>query len=704
MSTPTHQTGSRTPNRLIHETSPYLLQHAYNPVDWYPWGEAALALARQSDRPIMLSIGYSACHWCHVMERESFEDDATARLMNSLYVNIKVDREERPDLDSVYMQAVQSLTGHGGWPMTVFLLPDGTPFYGGTYFPPERRHGMPAFRDVLTSVANAYRTQRADVLQSGKQLREMIAPANLAPADASGLSLDVLRAAESAYAKTFDDVEGGFGRAPKFPQPANLEALLRIWRHTANPATLQMATLTLDRMAQGGMYDHLGGGFHRYSVDAVWLVPHFEKMLYDNAQLARVYLASWQATGNAFHRDVCREILDYVLREMTAPDGGFHATQDADSEGIEGKFFVWTPAEVAEVVGEEDARVVCAWFDVTDRGNFEHKNILHTARDREVVAKELGITVAQLDSTITRVRETLYQARESRVKPSRDDKVIVAWNGLMIRAFAEAGAILEDAGYLDAARHASEFILNTMASAGDETDPSGEFRLHRTFKDAQSRVNAFLEDYACLGAGLLALYEATGEVRWFLASQACASTIMKHFRDTEHGGFFDTSDFHETLVTRPKDLYDNAVPSGSSVACELVLRLAAFTGDDTDAAVARDLLARLAKPMTTHPGAFGHLLCALDFAVAKPVQVAIIGTENDPGATSLIREVHRVYCPNRIIGIARGDMDVVIAAEIVPLLAERIAIADRPTAYVCEQFSCQLPTNDPSVLASQLAR
>ena len=704
MSTPTHQTGSRTPNRLIHESSPYLLQHAYNPVDWYPWGEAALALARQSDRPIMLSIGYSACHWCHVMERESFEDDATARLMNSLYVNIKVDREERPDLDSVYMQAVQSLTGHGGWPMTVFLLPDGTPFYGGTYFPPERRHGMPAFRDVLTSVANAYRTQRADVLQSGQQLRAMIEPVNLAPADASGLSLDVLRAAESAYAKTFDEVEGGFGRAPKFPQPANLEALLRIWRRTANPATLQMATLTLDRMAHGGMYDHLGGGFHRYSVDAVWLVPHFEKMLYDNAQLARVYLASWQASGNAFHRDVCREILDYVLREMTAPDGGFHATQDADSEGIEGKFFVWTPAEVAEVVGEEDARIVCAWFDVTERGNFEHKNILHTARDREVVAKELGITVAQLDSTITRVRETLYQARESRVKPSRDDKVIVAWNGLMIRAFAEAGAILDDAGYLDAARNASEFILNTMASAGDESDPSGEFRLHRTFKDAQSRVNAFLEDYACLGAGLLALYEATGEVRWFLASQACASTIVKHFRDTEHGGFFDTSDFHETLVTRPKDLYDNAVPSGSSVACELVLRLAAFTGDDTDAAVARDLLARLAKPMATHPRAFGHLLCALDFAVAKPVQVAIIGTEDDPGATSLIREVHRVYYPNRIIGIARGDMDVVIAAEIVPLLAERIAIADRPTAYVCEQFSCQLPTNDPSVLASQLAR
>ena len=704
MSTPTHQTGSRTPNRLIHESSPYLLQHAYNPVDWYPWGEAALALARQSDRPIMLSIGYSACHWCHVMERESFEDDATARLMNSLYVNIKVDREERPDLDSVYMQAVQSLTGHGGWPMTVFLLPDGTPFYGGTYFPPERRHGMPAFRDVLTSVANAYRTQRADVLQSGQQLRAMIEPANLAPADASGLSLDVLRAAESAYAKTFDEVEGGFGRAPKFPQPANLEALLRIWRRTANPATLQMATLTLDRMAHGGMYDHLGGGFHRYSVDAVWLVPHFEKMLYDNAQLARVYLASWQASGNAFHRDVCREILDYVLREMTAPDGGFHATQDADSEGIEGKFFVWTPAEVAEVVGEEDARVVCAWFDVTDRGNFEHKNILHTARDREVVAKELGITVAQLDSTITRVRETLYQARESRVKPSRDDKVIVAWNGLMIRAFAEAGAILDDAGYLDAARNASEFILNTMAAAGDESDPSGEFRLHRTFKDAQSRVNAFLEDYACLGAGLLALYEATGEVRWFLASQACASTVMKHFRDTEHGGFFDTSDFHETLVTRPKDLYDNAVPSGSSVACELVLRLSAFTGDPTDAAVARDFLARLANPMTTHPGAFGHLLCALDFAVAKPVQVAIIGTDDDPGATSLIREVHRVYCPNRIIGIARGDMDVVIASEIVPLLAERIAIADRPTAYVCEQFSCQLPTNDPSVLASQLAR
>ncbi len=703
MSTPTHHNGSRTPNRLIHETSPYLLQHAYNPVDWYPWGEAALALARQSDTPIMLSIGYSACHWCHVMERESFEDDATARLMNSLYVNIKVDREERPDLDSVYMQAVQSLTGHGGWPMTVFLLPDGTPFYGGTYFPPERRHGMPAFRDVLTSVANAYRTQRADVLKSGQQLREMIAPANLAPADASGLTLDVLRGAESAYAKTFDYVEGGFGRAPKFPQPANLEALLRIWRHTANPATLQMATLTLDRMAQGGMYDHLGGGFHRYSVDAVWLVPHFEKMLYDNAQLARVYLASWQATGNAFHRDVCREILDYVLREMTSPEGGFYAAQDADTEGIEGKFFVWTPAEVAEVVGETDARVVSAWFDVTDRGNFEHKNILHTARDREVVATELGITVGELDGTIRRARESLYSAREFRVKPSRDDKVIVAWNGLMIRAFADAGAILEDARYLDAARHAAEFILNTMASSGDESDPSGEFRLHRTFKDAQSRVNAFLEDYACFGAGLLAVYEATGEVRWFLASQACASTIMKHFRDTDHGGFFDTSDFHETLVTRPKDLYDNAVPSGTSVACELVLRLAAFTGDDTDAAVARDLLARLAKPMATHPGAFGHLLCALDFAVASPVQVAIIGTEDDHGATSLTREVHRTYNPNRVIAIVRGDMDGVISTEIVPLLAERVTIGERPTAYVCEQFACRLPTNDPSELARQLA-
>ena len=691
---------ARPTNRLAAETSPYLLQHARNPVDWYPWGPEALERARLTDRPILLSIGYSACHWCHVMERESFEDPETARVMNDLYVNIKVDREERPDLDGIYMQAVQALTGHGGWPMTMFLLPDGTPFYGGTYYPPERRHGLPAFREVLQRVESAYRTQGADVREGARQLRDAVAPAPLKPAEATDLSRDVLSRAGVAFAATFDHRHGGFGQGQKFPQAPNLDALLRIWRATGDPDALAMATRTLDEMASGGIRDHLGGGFHRYTVDRIWLVPHFEKMLYDNAQLARTYLSAWQATNDAAYRTTCRDVLDYVSREMTAPDGAFHAAQDADSEGVEGKFFIWSPAEVEAVVGAADARIARAWYGMTDAGNFDGRNVLFRPRPGTVVAAELGLDPDEFDATAARIRSALLGARAARIAPARDDKVVASWNGLMLRAYAEAGAVLDDDGYLDRARRAASALLETLRAGGRESDASGTFRLWRVRAMGRAHVNAFLEDYAAVGLGVLALSEATGEGRWFRAARACAATILARFRDREFGGFFDTADDHEELVARPKDLYDNALPSGTSMACELLLRLEALGVEGEGGDVARDLLARLASPMATHPGAFGALIGALDLATTKPVQVAIAGTPDDPCGRALRFAIHRSYDPNRVVAIRRGDGS--DDGEI-PLLEARGAIGGRPTAYVCEGFTCLLPTSDPDEVARQVA-
>jgi uncharacterized protein YyaL (SSP411 family) len=693
-----HRTGG---NRLRGETSPYLLQHAHNPVDWFPWGSEALGLARSTDRPILLSIGYSACHWCHVMERESFEDPATAALMNELFVNVKVDREERPDLDGIYMQAVQALTGQGGWPMTVFLLPDGTPFYGGTYYPPERRHGLPAFRDVLRRVSEAYRGQKADVLEGARQLRDAIAPAALAPSGDGALTRDTLRLSLEAFRTTFDRRHGGFGQGQKFPQAPNLDALLRIWRATGDVDALAMVTQTLDAMANGGIWDHLGGGFHRYTVDRIWLVPHFEKMLYDNAQLARTYLAAWQATGKARYAEVVRDILAYVLREMTAPNGTFHAAQDADSEGEEGKFFAWSVDEIVAALGPDDARVATACYGVSQAGNFEGKNVLYRPRSHEDVAAQLGIETDAIDAAISRIRPALLAVRSTRVAPGRDDKVIASWNGMMVRAFAEAGAVLGDEAYLAVGARAANALFTNLRANGDVADPSGSLRLWRIASMGRTHVDAFLEDYAALGLGALALSEATGQGRWFRAARACAGAILARFRDREHGGFFDTGDDHETLVARPKDLYDNAVPSGSSMACELLLRLEALGVEGEGGAVARDLLARLATPMTKHPGAFGTLIGALDLATAKPVQVALIGTVDDPDASTLQGAVYATFAPNLVVAIRRGD-----GADDgeVPVLEARVAVDSRPTAYVCEAFTCLLPTTDPAEVARQIAR
>ncbi len=603
---------SNQSNRLIHETSPYLLQHADNPVDWYPWGPEALARAAAEDKPILLSVGYSACHWCHVMAHESFEDFDTAALMNELFVNIKVDREERPDIDAIYMEAVQALTGHGGWPMTVFLAPDGRPFYGGTYYPPEPRYGMPGFRQLLRAIAEAWQERRREMESAGDRLADALKrSAALRPAD-TALTAQVLDKAAQNLMRSLDPYQGGFGDAPKFPQPMNLDFLLQNWRRTGDEKQRKAVTYTLAKMARGGIYDQLGGGFHRYSTDARWLVPHFEKMLYDNAQLARTYLHAWQITDDPEFRRIVEETLDYVLREMTArsgglTEGGFYSTQDADSEGVEGKFFVWTPAEVLALLGPDDGPLFCAYFDVTARGNFQEglrpASILHAGDDLEDAAEKLQISEERLADVIARGRKILFEARERRVHPGRDDKILAEWNGLMIHALAEAGAVLGRADYIAAAEKAADFVLVKMVA---QSDSDGEkairntqyaIRLHRTFNAGRAHLNAYLEDYAAVALGLVALYQATFELRWLEAAASLAQTILAEFRDPDGAGFFQVSADHEKLVVRRKDFIDSAIPSGNSLAAELFLRLATLLGDDA---------AAYRRPRRGHPAPDGR--------------------------------------------------------------------------------------------------
>src|SRR5215212_2891907 len=676
------------PNRLIDETSPYLLQHAHNPVDWYAWGEEALGRARAEDRPILLSIGYSACHWCHVMERESFENPDIAGLMNDLFVNIKVDREERPDLDGIYMQAVQALTGHGGWPMTVFLTPDGAPFYGGTYFPPEDRGGMPGFPRVLAGVADAYRARRGDVDRNAEQLSQML-QRKIVPSQQGPLTPGLLDRALQGVLGNIDWAEGGFGGAPKFPQPMGLELLLRGYVRTGDRQALDAVTLTLDKMAAGGIYDQLGGGFHRYAVDRIWLVPHFEKMLYDNAQLARVYLQAYQVTGNPRYRQVVEETLEYVRREMTHPEGGFYSTQDADSEGEEGKFFVWTVDEVDRLLGPEDGALFRAYFDVAPGGNFEHKSILHVAEPLERVAERLGVTPELLSAAVERGRPILHAAREERVHPGRDEKVLTAWNGMMLRAFAEAGAALERDDWVDVAVRNADFVLREIWQDG---------RLLRTWKDGRAKLNGYLEDYANEADGLVALYEATFDPRWLDAARAIADVILDRFSDAESGGFYDTASDHEQLVTRPKDVFDNATPAGNSVAADVLTRLALLTGDERYRLGAESVLTVLGIIASEHPTSFGRLLCALDFVVGHPREIAIIGPADSDETRALRRAVFGRFLPNRVVAGASGPVD----GESIPLLQDRPLRDGRPTAYVCEGYVCQAPVTSPEALAAQL--
>ncbi len=683
---------SRPANRLATETSPYLLQHAHNPVDWYPWGAEAFDHARRGDKPILLSVGYSACHWCHVMERESFENDEIAALMNRLFVSIKVDREERPDVDQIYMQAVQSMTGRGGWPMTVFMTPDGVPFYGGTYFPPVDRHGMPAFPRLLQSIADAYHGRRGEVLEAGRQLVETMGQSARLSQSASLLSRDVLTRAYLGLAGEFDERDGGLGQAPKFPQPMTWEAILRFWKRTGDARALEMLRHTLTRMARGGLYDQLGGGFHRYSVDGQWLVPHFEKMLYDNAQLGSLYLHGWLATGDPEYRRVVEETLDYVRREMTHPAGGFYSAQDADSEGVEGKFFVWSPDEIRAALGDPDlARVALAYWGVDDGPNFEGHSILFVPREPTAVAQVLGMPQDAMMATIARARQILHAAREKRVHPGLDDKVLASWNGLMLSAFAEAAAVLGRADYLAAAVRNAEFLATQMVRGG---------RLRRSWKDGQARITGYLEDHATVGAGLLALYEATFDRRWLDESRRLAEEALRLFWSAERETFFDTGHDQESLVVRPRNIFDNAVPSGTSVAIEWLLRLAVVLGEERYEAVALKALRPMADLMQRYPSGFGRYLCALDFHLGPVAEVALVWRPGEErGAAPLLDTVFGRYQPNRVVvGAAEGAP----GAGGLPLLAERGTLNGRPTAYVCRHYVCQLPVTEPEALARQL--
>ncbi len=674
-------------NHLQNETSPYLLQHVDNPVDWYPWGPEAMLLAEEQDKPILLSIGYAACHWCHVMAHESFEDEATAAQMNADFVNVKVDREERPDIDSIYMQAVNAMIGRGGWPMTVFLTPDGKPFYAGTYFPNEPRHGMPSFRQILTGVTEAWNKDRENVLESAGQVAQQLQALSDVGLDAQALDAEVFRSAVRGLSQHFDPSWGGFGDAPKFPQAMTIEFLLREFVRDRSSKALEMAEVTLRKMAQGGMYDQIGGGFARYSVDHRWLVPHFEKMLYDNAQLARVYLHAWQVTGDELYLRVSVETLDYVLLEMRNEAGGFYSSQDADSEGVEGKFYVWSADQIREALGE-DAEMFMRIYGVSDEGNWEGQNILNLHLDPEALATQLGMDAGRLAARMAAARNKLYEIRSRRIWPGLDDKVLTSWNGLMLAAFAEAGRAFERPDYLEAAKANAEFLHRTMRRE------SG--RLFRTWKaGADPKYNAYLEDYAFLADGLLALYEATFETRWLDWARELGDLMLDHFGDTHNGGFFDTSDDHEQLIHRPKDLQDNAVPSASSMAATVLLRLSLLTGNGDYWQVAERSVATMGKFMGQYPSGFAQWLNACSFIVAEPREIALVGSQEQ--LRPLLAVVRAGYRPFQVIAAGVADDETPV-----PLLENRAQIDGKGTAYVCRQFLCQAPVTSPDELARQL--
>jgi len=680
-------------NSLINETSPYLLQHAHNPVDWYAWGEKAFEIARREDKPVLLSIGYSACHWCHVMAHESFENEPIARLMNEHFVNIKVDREERPDLDSIYMNSVMMMNGHGGWPMTVFLTPDGVPFYGGTYYPPVDRGGMPGFPRILISIAEAYRAKRDEIAESAESiLGELKRIDSLKPQEGD-LSHEITDHAATQLLRLLDPVYGGFGRAPKFPPSMALTFLLRQYARTKDQGALDAVELTLQRMANGGMYDQLGGGFHRYSVDEKWLVPHFEKMLYDNALLSRIYLDAFLVTGKEFYKRIATETLDYVRREMTDPSGGFYSSQDADSEGEEGRFFVWAPAEVEALLGEKDGKLFSRYFDVSEYGNFEGHSILHVDADAKSIAKFMRVPVEELNRAVERGKRVLFEAREKRIKPFRDEKMLTAWNGLMLRSFAEAARVLGREDYREVAVKNAEFLLTELKKDG---------RLLRTHKAGESKLNAYLEDYAYLADGLLSLYEATFDTRWFREARSLAEVMINQFWDEKEGGFFFTSSDHEKLITRTKDWYDNATPGGNSVAAQVLLRLALLTGEESYRPKAERILSLLKPAMMRSPNAFGHLLCALDLFLASPHEIAIIGSRDSGDTQLMVGAVFKRYLPNKVVAQAvPGDDE---AEKFIKLLEGRNQIEGRATAYICRNFYCEAPVTEASQLKEQLNR
>jgi len=681
------------PNRLAKETSPYLLQHKNNPVDWYPWGQEAFDAAKKQDKPIFLSVGYSACHWCHVMEHESFENAEIAKQMNEGFICIKVDREERPDVDQVYMNAVQSLTGRGGWPMSVFLTPDLKPFYGGTYWPPKSGRGLPGFDQVLAATLDAWKNRRAALFDQAQQLTDhlkVVGTAGTDGKDISKLKPELFTHAEASLTKLFDPAHGGFGGAPKFPHPMDLRVLLRIWKRTGNRPALDMATFTLDKMARGGMYDQLAGGFHRYSVDARWLVPHFEKMLYDNALLAVAYAEAYQATGREDYARTLRETLDYILREMTTPEGAFASTQDADSEGEEGKFYVWTIAEVTSILGADQGKQFCEIHDITARGNFEPevhagRSIPNLPNSLEDHAKRLGRNVDELRTELAASRAKLLTVRTKRVAPGLDDKVLTSWNGLMIDAMATAGRVLGEPRYTAAAQKAAEFLTAKMRRA--------DGRLLHSFRHGQAKFDGYLDDYACLAQALTSLYETDFDARWIDEATKLCDVMLKHFADPERGGFYYTADDHEKLIARNKDVYDNAVPSGTGMALTALMRLGKLTGNAIYLAAAERGFATIAELFERAPTAVGQSFIALDLWLG-PTQEIVVAADDAAGRDDVMKQVNRAFWPNKVLAAVPGQGT---SKNLAAVLEGKRPQTSQPTLYVCENFTCQAPVTGDAI-------
>jgi hypothetical protein len=675
-------------NHLAGETSLYLKQHAHNPVDWYPWGPEALARARSLDRPIFLSIGYSACHWCHVMEHESFVDPEVAALLNEHFVSIKVDREERPDLDQIYMTAVQLMTGQGGWPMSMFLTPDLKPFFGGTYFPPEDAHGRPGFKRVVQSIAHMWQNDRQKLLDSAGQVtQELQNQIRIEPAsemmDLSQLGPDIIRNCVHALSRAFDHVHGGIGQAPKFPHPMELRLLLRAWQRFDDDSALHMVRLTLDKMAMGGIYDHLGGGFARYSTDDRWLVPHFEKMLYDNALLTQAYVEAHLATGDPFYREIVEEVLAYVQRDMTSPEGPFYSAQDADSEGVEGKYYVWTRRDVEELLGPDLAKLFCDVYDVNSEGNWEGKNILNRGRTFAQDARMLRMHEMEMRAQLSEGRRRLLEARSQRIPPARDEKILTAWNGLMIAALAQASAALDQPAYAVAAGRAASFILERMRA------PDGTLFRSCTV-GSNPRFNAYLEDYAFLIDALISLYEATFELRWLQAAVDLSHVMIDRFWDGNEGGFFYTARDHEQLIARSKDPHDSSIPSGNSMAATALLRLARLTSDKTFQEKAEATLRLFQGLMTSRPFVVSQMLIALDFHLGPAREVAVVGELADASTQEVLRTLRGKFRPHQVLALrpAQGDRDKL--EKLMPFLADK-APAGSVTTYMCENYACRAP-------------
>ncbi len=679
-------------NRLIHETSPYLFQHAHNPVDWYPWGEEALARSKKEDKPILLSIGYSSCHWCHVMEKESFENEAIAETMNQRFINIKVDREERPDLDELYMNAVQVITGSGGWPMTVFLTPDLVPFHAGTYFPPEDRGSMPGFAKILVVVSDYYHSRRGEVEKMEAQLKNALQQiAEIHPSQDT-VSDRVLSNAFNAFESQFDPIYGGFGKAPKFPASMALSFLLRYWKSIGSKKALEMAEKTLEKMAGGGIYDHLGGGFHRYSVDERWLIPHFEKMLYDNALLSRTYFEAYQATQNERYRRVGEEILNYVLREMKGPEGGFYSTQDADSEGQEGKFYVWTRDEIKKVLGKERGTPFCAYYGVATEGNFEGgTSVLNIASTFQNVSQLYGTSIEELGKLLDEGREKLYAEREKRVRPGRDEKILTSWNGLMISSFVDGFRVTGNPKYLKGAVQAAHFILQEMREDG---------HLLRVFNKGKARVKGYSEDYAFLIQPLIDLYEATFETEWLKEADELNRRMVHQFWDERKGGFFFTGKENESLIARSKNPYDNAIPSANSAAVFNLIRLSYLTGEESLKQKAEQILRLFHSFLEQHPSGFAQMLSGLSFFLS-PQEIGVVGSRNDPRTKSMLKEIYLTYLPNKILSLR--DPQEPIEGSWFPFLREK-ENPEAPATFVCKGFTCLPPARNEKELKKVLEK